>query len=43
MPKASKASKAPKAKIPNIPWAEDDFKLVSAFLTDLEKLENYKV
>lgn len=36
-----KASKADKPKIPDIPWAEDDFKLVSASLTELEKVENY--
>ena len=43
MPKAPRAAKAPKVKIPDIPWAEDDLKLVLAFLTELEKLENYKV
>ena len=43
MPKAPKAAKALKVKIPDIPWAEDDFKLISAFLTELEKPENYKV
>ena len=41
--KARKAPKAPKAKLPDIPWGDDDFKLVSAFLTELEKTENYKV
>jgi hypothetical protein len=41
--KAHKAPKASKAKLPDIPWADDDFKLVSAFLTELEKTENYKV
>lgn len=43
MPKAPKAAKTPKVKIPDIPWAEDDYKLISAFLTELEKPENYKV
>ncbi|KAF8800871.1 hypothetical protein BYT27DRAFT_7216700 [Phlegmacium glaucopus] len=38
-----KAIKATKLKLPDIPWAEDDYKLVSAFLTELEKTENYKV
>ncbi|KAF8816060.1 hypothetical protein BYT27DRAFT_7279137 [Phlegmacium glaucopus] len=38
-----KAIKATKSKLPDIPWAEDDYKLISAFLMELEKTENYKV
>ncbi|KDR82164.1 hypothetical protein GALMADRAFT_59519 [Galerina marginata CBS 339.88] len=37
------APKAPKPKLPDIPWSEDEDKLVWSFLTELEKDENYKV
>ena len=36
-------TKASKAKLPDIPWGEDDSRLVLAFLTELEKSENYRV
>jgi hypothetical protein len=35
--------KVTKPKLPDIPWAEDDDNLVWAFITELEKDENYKV
>jgi len=37
------APKVPKVKLPDIPWSEDDNKLVWAFITELERDENYKV
>jgi hypothetical protein len=35
--------KAIKPKIPDIPWGDDDDRLVWAFLTECEKDINYKV
>ena len=35
--------KVPKLKLPDLPWGEDDDKLVWAFITELERDENYKV
>ncbi len=32
-----------KPKIPDIPWSEDDDRLIWAFLTECEKDVNYKV
>lgn len=36
-------SKAAKPKIPDIPWGDDNDQLVWAFITECEKVVNYKV
>lgn len=38
-----KPAKPAKVELPNIPWAEDDDKLVWSFITELKKDENYKI